>query len=60
MFDEIVVTMVDNDEEGLLRAELWLVDERVNTELYLSQYLQAFIHEGTKENIKSYVWVKNR
>ena len=42
MFDETVEIMVDDDEEDFLRAELWLVDERVNTELLFEAICTGF------------------
>ena len=42
MFDETVEITVDDDEEDFLRAELWLVDERVNTELLFGTISTGF------------------
>ena len=43
---------VDNDEEDFLRAELWSVDKRVNSELLFEVICTGFYTLGNKGEYK--------
>ena len=42
MFNETIEITVDDDEEDFLRAELWSVDERLNSELLFDTICTGF------------------